>query len=488
MVAGPLPLEQQVAEELSAAIEGSKSDNPIVVANSSLSCRRAAEAILTEVHLGVYGKVPGEDKRGYIQGLGDLIRKMEGYLVGEYGQNTVSFLNSINSTTRISAHHNRKNVGKTVTPKQIEITVDQVCNVYEVIIGKSLELPELEASDGAKDSYLMSSEELRASEPWDFIRLAYSATMKGSHMKAHSFLRNAIKLLHEAEDNEAEAAAYIALSVLATKRGDIDESNRLFKIADEKSQKTESPIVRAALLGNKSGAAIIEGKLEEAASFCHESLFISQAVGDKPAIANSLGTLGYIMELQENFEEAARLYNLSELTFRTILENTPVKAPDTDSAARIRVEVSDNFARTLNAQGRISNHMKDLPLAVSKFEEACGICEEMDYPHILVESLFELSKCLMARKEYGKAISNFERCLEKQDVWNSEDVAKTLWLLGFCNLLIGESKKSEDYFREYLLSCIQERVEVGEPFDFLDKYGYTDPYASWDFPPTGFVS
>ena len=108
-------------------------------------------------------------------------------------------------------------------------------------------------------------------DPWNYIKLASAAKLRGRTITAAGYMREALHLFRESGDRQGEAISMNNLGLIADIRGDYDEAERLY----------------------------------------NESLAIKREIGNRQGEAASLDNLGRIARNRGDWDEAERLYRES---------------------------------------------------------------------------------------------------------------------------------------------------------------------------------
>jgi len=164
-----------------------------------------------------------------------------------------------------------------------------------------------EAMEAAEELEEMGAE----LDPWNYIKLASAAKLRGRTITAAGYMREALHLFRESGDRQGEAISLNNLGLIADIRGDYDEAERLHNESLAIMREIGDRRGEAYSLENLGIIFSKRGDLDEAERLYNESLAIKREIGDRQGEAAPLGNLGSIADNRGDYDEAERLYRES---------------------------------------------------------------------------------------------------------------------------------------------------------------------------------
>jgi tetratricopeptide (TPR) repeat protein len=202
-----------------------------------------------------------------------------------------------------------------------DITVNKIDEIKqgleEVLAGlgftKDSSPTELTPSQEAEVEQVLEMSEQLAShgleiDPWTEIVLGNAAKLSGRTNTAQQHYLRALETFRKSGDRQGEAASLGNLGLIARRRGDLAEAERLQRESLAIEREIGNRQGEAASLINLGEIARHRGDLAEAERLQRESLAIKREIGDRQGEADSLINLGIIASKNGNMDERHRCY------------------------------------------------------------------------------------------------------------------------------------------------------------------------------------
>jgi tetratricopeptide (TPR) repeat protein len=282
------------------------------------------------------------------------------------------------------------------------------------------------------------------------------------HAKVLAELRHLRKQLDDAKvyAPKAEHPTWLANPTPEQKesaQSALDIFDGLIVLGVELTPWEQTRLARAAYLAGN-------GHLDELEKLYCDRLEIAQLKGDKEAIADAHGNLGYIASLRGDLEDAKHQYLQSLELEREIGDF---------KGAAVSLSNLGNLARLKETYEEAENYHK----------ECISICKkhsnDRQYEAVSYGNLGNLARI---QGNITEAERLHQESLDiKQEIGDLHGEATSQSSLGEIALLRGDYEAAQGYFRKY----VRINHECGVPlYDWFENNGYTDPDEEWDFPPS----
>ncbi|HYJ88034.1 MAG TPA: tetratricopeptide repeat protein [Pyrinomonadaceae bacterium] len=258
----------------------------------------------------------------------------------------------------------------------------------------------------------------------------------------------------------------------------------------EARSKTEQLITVARALGDKPAEARAIGTLgiryqnigeyERADELSRQAQSLFEESDDKSGVAAMLHQLGNRQCLQGNNDEATRLYQQSLQIVEELGEKDGIartlhqlgmmaeERDDYDEALRLyqeslklTEELGDKkgIAGTLGQLGKIAGKRKDFVGATQLFEQSLKIDEELGYKLGIATTLHQLGSLACQQKDYDQATRLCRQSLQiTEELGSKKGSADALGLLGIIAEELGKYSEATELFQK----CLEIREELGE--------------------------
>ena len=236
----------------------------------------------------------------------------------------------------------------------------------------------------------------------------------------------------ELGDRGGEARSLNNLGIIAQKRGDVADAERLFRECLAIMKEIGNRHGEAGSLNNLANIAQERDDLDEALRLFEESIAIKKEIGDRSGEANSLNNLGNIENRRGNHDEALRLQRESLAIMREIGDRR-------------------GEAASLNNCGSIAQERGDLDEAERLFRESLAIKGELGDRGGEANSLDNLANIARERGDLDEAERLFRESLAiKGELGDQKGKALSLINLGIISMNKNELQKAENWISSSL--------------------------------------
>ncbi len=307
----------------------------------------------------------------------------------------------------------------------------------------------------------------RRIETWALIALAESTLFRNADVdNAHLLAERAFAIVPE-DDGEARFALLELHSMVATWRGDMDESERYLRAAGEAAQAAGRADLESKAATELGLTHIMRGdhmlgreSIERGATLADES-------GSIVARAWARRAQGELAAVEGAYAEAARFTEES----RGLFAETGTMLP---------------YARTTNALARVYRWQGDLARAERLYREAIKLLNQLEDRGTLCESQRQLAQLLLELGRIDEAERYAVASMETVGVQDVSSVASTRMALGQVRAAQHRDDEAEKLLREAVELIGEvvyrpvERECVRALVDFLRERGREDEAASYE--------
>jgi len=172
------------------------------------------------------------------------------------------------------------------------------------------------------------------------------------------------------------------------------------------------------------------GEHNEAHRFYHESMKISQEIGDKSAVSKSLGQLGNLTYVTGDLAEARRLY----------LESMKISQELGDKSG---------VSKSLHQLGMLAQATGDLAEARRLYQESMKISQELGDKSDVSKSLGQLGSLSDATGDLAEAKRLYQESMKiSQELGDKSGVSKSLHQLGCLAYVTGDLTEARRFYQE----------------------------------------
>jgi len=215
----------------------------------------------------------------------------------------------------------------------------------------------------------------------------------------------------------------------------IDELQKQLETAEEDAKKVD--------ILNKLSDLLLNSEPEKAMKYAAEALELSEAIGFKNGIADSLNNIGIIYNDRGDYPQALEYYHKS---------------------LEIREELSDEkgIADCLMDIGISYYFQGDYPRALKYYHQSLKIDEELGYKKGIAGCLHSIGRIHSAQGIYSQALKCYQQALEI-----NEEIGNKQWICFNLNSIGIVYRNQGDYPKA--LECYHKSLEIREELD--DKKG-----------------
>jgi tetratricopeptide (TPR) repeat protein len=495
-------------------------------------CRHAIECIAHNKHYKQFGMFPNPNNKGEYPGLASVIKKINAHVDRQISE----IMFSINAQTRGGLHWNNPSKKLKLKKKHVNLVVQQILIVCEDVLnieielsGKKLKTDQLSEVVGKTLSELLKERELAWGvneelnlvdskkklecvleiaidsigkglifDDWLMLGVCDSAITIGRYGIAEKLLNETRNAFVDKEDEIGEACTINIQARIAGIRGDDPEMERLLKLALDIFDKTKEYTRAGSILNNLGNIALQRGGIDDAEHYYFQALRLVGA--DKLAYVGVVQSLTPLVGLAQ-VKIAKKEYPDALNILSNILSHEDLKENDRTRNFLAGVKSLIGFVciqlgdldNMMVQSGRIPGNRLagDVWLSSMSPEDAVLMLisnlkkqtKSSNDKDLNLEKLKGNHKSL-----YNKAETMLRESLSfSRKIGDLVSVVRLLGLLAHLLLKIGPTRWTESE------SITREVVKISNENEFsLDRFhvvnGFTDPNASWDFPPEQYKS
>ncbi|MBD2455034.1 tetratricopeptide repeat protein [Nostoc sp. FACHB-87] len=302
-------------------------------------------------------------------------------------------------------------------------------------------------------------------------RIAYCEQQLGNVEPAQEYYQQALQLC-PAEDEQELALIYHQFGILKGEQGEVDEAIALCHQSLDITERIGNVRTKAATLHQLGVLYANKGEVDEAIALYQQSLEIKERIGDVQGKAATLHQLAGIYANKGEVDEAIALYYECLEVFERIgnaywkgltlynLAGIYANKGDVDQAIALyqqSLEINERIgnvqgkAATLHCLGMIYANKGEVDEAIALYHQVLEIDERVGNVQGKAATLRELGRIYANKGEVNEAIKLFQQSLEiNERIGYAEGKAKTLWRLGHLAEQQGEYAQAISYLQPAL--------------------------------------
>ena len=248
-----------------------------------------------------------------------------------------------------------------------------------------------------------------ADELWKakaIFRTGFLYIQQGNYDESKKFLDRCLAMFRDLKDKDGEAAALLALSMIALFLTDYDELKKLAEESLKISREINNRAYIARNLQNIALGLLQQGFHDEAREKIEDGISIYREIKDSVQLAKIIGNLGALDYLAGNYQKA-----------KTVFEES----------LALRRELGDRqgISIALSNLGSVAYMLKEFDEAERYLEESIEILKDIGDRRVYVTPISTLGSILIEKEDFNKAMRMFTEAIKiAEELGDNYTIAK----------------------------------------------------------------